>query len=105
MTVVPNFYEDEDPESVGSISLMLHEAIGKLTNFAPITYYQIEQVPLPNGGEAYTIDIGFQQREPFHAFLEVNQKDRPTYNEILELLMEMGERERMMKGVFDVCDN
>lgn len=48
MTVVPGFYEDEDPESVGSIRLMLEEAIGKLANFAAITDYQIEQVPLPN---------------------------------------------------------
>lgn len=105
MNIVPGFNEDDDPESVGSISLMLHEAIGKLANFAPITGYQIEQVPLPNNGEAYTIDIGFQNREPMCAFLEIDQQDRPTYPDIVEFLLEMGERERVMQGMFTTYEN
>lgn len=105
MTVVPGFYEDEDPESVGSIRLMLEEAIGKLANFAAITDYQIEQVPLPNGGEAYTIDIFIQKKAPLHAFLEINQENRPTYPDIVEFLLEMGERERAIKGLLDAYDN
>jgi len=98
-------FEDE-PEHVGPIQLILEDVISALSNIAPITYYQIERLGLPNKREAYTLDIHIQDQEPMHIYFAVKPEDHhPTFGLLCEKILRFAERQNQMRALLDVSLN